>query len=96
MPDSNPQPDPNPQNIDVAKLYESYKNAEQHDQIGCRVLRAVIIDVLRSKSSGTAPTYFLRWFGPESRVAAVLHELIHKVSLTEEERRILDEVEKEE
>jgi hypothetical protein len=95
MPDPNPQ-DPNPQEIDVAKLYELFKNAEQHDQIGRRVLKAVIIDVLRSKLSGSAPFWFFRLHGGQSRVAEVLHELIDNVSLTEEERRILDELEKEE
>jgi hypothetical protein len=95
MPDPNPQ-DATPENIDVAKLYELFKDAEQHEQIGRRVLRAVMIDVLRSKSSGTAQFWFFRIYGGQSRVAAVLHELIDNVSLTEEERRILDELEREE
>jgi hypothetical protein len=100
MPDPNPQQpnpqDPNPHEIDVAKLYELYKDAEQHGPIGRKVLRAAIIDVLQSKLSGDAPIFWaLRLHAGPSHVAGVLHELIDKVSLTEEERRILDELKKE-
>ena|ERR1700758_317148 len=96
-------PDPAPHNIDVAKLYELLRNTEQQQQIGRRILKAVIIDVLRSKAAGNrALSHFLRSFPTfygfvcESRVAAVLQQLIADVTLTEEERRILDELEKEE
>ena len=96
MPDPNPQPDPNLQNIDVAKLYELYKDATQHGKIGRRVLRAVILDVLRCKSGGGTVHPFLRWFGVQGHVGAVLGGLIENVSLTEDERQVLDELEKEE
>jgi hypothetical protein len=96
-------PDPSPQNIDVAKLYELLRNTEQQQQIGRRVLKAVIIDVLRSKAAGNgAINHFLRSFPTfygffrQSCVASVLQQLIENVTLTEEERRILDELEKEE
>jgi hypothetical protein len=89
-------PDSHPQNIDVVKLYELLRNTEQQQQIGRRVLRAVIIDVLRSKSGGTDLVWFRRLYGGQSCVVAVLQELTDDVSLTEEERRILDELEREE
>jgi hypothetical protein len=96
-------PDPSPHNIDVAKLYELLGNTERQQQIGHRVLKAVIIDVLRSKAAGNdGINHFLRSFPTfygffrESCVAAVLQQLLADVRLTEEERRILDELEKEE
>ena len=89
-------PDPRPQDIDVVKLNELLKDTEQHPQIGRRVLRAVMMDVLRSKLGGTASFWIERLHGSQSSVAAVLHELIDNVPLTEEERRILNELEKEE
>jgi hypothetical protein len=89
-------PDACPQNFDVVKLYELLRSTEQQQQIGRRVLRAVIIDVLRSKSGGTDLIWFRRLYGGQSCVVAILQELIDDVSLTEEERRILDELEREE
>ena len=96
-------PDPSPENIDVAKLYELLRDTEQQQQIGRRILKAVIIDVLRSKAAGnhgidhylrSFPTFYGFFRG--SRVAAVLQQLIADVTLTEEELRILHELEKEE
>jgi hypothetical protein len=89
-------PDEYPQNIDVAKLYQLLQNTAQHQQIGRRVLRAIIIDVLRSKSGRLPEFSFRRISAGKSCVAAVLQELLDDVSLTEAERRILDELEKEE
>lgn len=89
-------PDDYPQNCDVEKLYKLLGNTEEEQEIGRRVLRALIIDVLRSKSGGTGIIWFRRLYGGQSCVAALLQELIDDVSLTEEERRILEELEKEE
>jgi hypothetical protein len=48
-------PDP-PEHTDAVKLYELLNNAEQNQQIGRRVLKAVIMDVLRSKA-GNEPCF---------------------------------------
>jgi hypothetical protein len=88
-------PDSSPQNIDVAKLYDLLRDAQKQQQIGHQVLKAVIIDVLRSKAGGTELVWILRHWGPQSCVVAVLQELVDDVSLTEDERRILEELERE-
>ena len=88
-------PDSSPQNIDVTKLHELLDNTEEQQQIGRRVIRAVIIDVLRSKASGSDLFWIVRHLGGHSCVAAVLQELVDDVSLSEDELRILNELEKE-
>jgi hypothetical protein len=89
-------PESFPQNIDVAKLYELLRDATKQEEIGHDVLRAVIIDVLRSKKAGgTELFWYFRHLGGHSCVAAVLQKLVDDVSLTQEERRILEELERE-
>jgi hypothetical protein len=88
-------PDSSPQNIDVTKLHELLDNTEEQQQIGHRVIRAVIIDVLRSKAGGTEVPWIVRHLHAQSCVLAVLQELVDEVSLTEDELRILNELEKE-
>ena len=92
-------PESFPQNVDVAKLYELLRDTKKQEEIGHDVLRAVIIDVLRSKAGGTDLIWFRRIFGGGtgggSCVVAVLQELVDDVSLTEEEREILKTLEKE-
>jgi hypothetical protein len=88
-------PDSSPQNIDVAKLYELLRDTQKQQKIGHQVLKAVIIDVLRSKKGAAEAFWIPRVHGAQSCVAAVLQELVDDVSLTEEERRILLELEKE-
>jgi hypothetical protein len=87
---------PDPQESDVVKLYELLKSAERQQQVGLRVLKAVILDVLRSKVGGDPPSWARRSGGGESCVSTVVQELVASVKLTEEERKILDELEKEE
>jgi hypothetical protein len=90
-------PDSPPEHADVVKLYQLLNNAEQSQQIGRRVLKAVITDVLRSRLAGNDLEWlFPREWGKESSVIAVLQEILDNVTLTEEERRILNELEKEE
>jgi hypothetical protein len=89
-------PDSSPQNIDVAKLYELLRDTQKQQNLGHQVLKAVIIDVLRSKKAGgTELFWYFRHFGGQSSVAAVLQKLVDDLSLTEDERRILDELERE-
>jgi hypothetical protein len=89
-------PDSSPQNIDVAKLRKLLEDTEKQEEIGHQVLRAVIIDVLRSKAGGTEIPWIVRHLHVQSCVLAVLQELVDDVSLTEDERRILKELESEE
>jgi hypothetical protein len=89
-------PDSSPQNIDVAKLYELLRDTQKQQNIGHQVLKAVIIDVLRSKAGGTELPWILRHLHGQSCVVAVLQELVDDVALTEDERRILKELESEE
>jgi len=102
MPD--PQtPDAGPENADVSKLYALLNDAQAEQKVGHQILRAVIIDVLRSKAGGTDLIWFRRIFGGGggggsgggSCVVAVLQELVDDVSLTDEEREILKTLEKE-
>lgn len=88
-------PDSHPQNIDVAKLQELLHDEKEQQQIGLRVIRAVIIDVLRSKAGGTPVPWIVRYLATQSCVNAVLQELVDDVALTDDELRILKELEKE-
>ena len=89
-------PDSSPQNIDVAKLRKLLEDTEKQEEIGHQVLRAVIIDVLRSKAGGTEIPWIVRYLHAQSCVLAVLQKLVDDVSLTDDERRILKELESEE
>ena len=89
-------PDSSPQNIDIAKLHELLKDTKKQEEIGHEVLKAVIIDVLRSKASGDVIPWILRYWGGFSCVIAALQKIVDDVSLTEAERRILKELESEE
>ena len=86
-------PDSNPQNIDVAKLHELLGDTQEQQKIGSEVLKAVIIDVLRSKASGDVIPWILRYWGSFSYVIAALQKIVDDVSLSEEELRILKELE---
>jgi hypothetical protein len=88
-------PDSSPQNIDVAKLHELLSDTKKQEEIGHQVLRAVIIDVLRSKAGGTELPWILRHWGGLSCVVAVLQKLVDDVALTEDELQILKELESE-
>ena len=92
-------PDAGPENADVSKLYALLNDAQAEQKVGHQILRAVIIDVLRSKAGGTDLIWFRRIFGGGSGggscVVGVLQELVDDVSLTEEEREILKNLEKE-
>jgi hypothetical protein len=88
--------DPAPEHADVVKLYELLKNTEQTQEFGRQVLRAVIMDILRSRMAGTNPTWYVLREGSggyESSLIKVLQGLLDSVTLTEEERRILTELE---
>ena len=89
-------PDSSPQNIDIAKLNELLRDPKKKEEIGHEVLKAVIIDVLRSKASGDVIPWILRYWGSFSYVIAALQKIVDDVSLTEDERRILKELESEE
>jgi hypothetical protein len=89
-------PDSFPQNIDVSKLRGLLRDTEKQEELGHQVLRAVIIDVLRSKAGGTQVPWIVRHLHAQSCVLAVLQELVDDVSLTEDELRILKELESEE
>ena len=89
-------PESFPQNIDVTRLYDLLRDTKKQEEIGHDVLRAVIIDVLKSKAGGTSHPWILRHMGGASCVIAVLQKLVDDVSLTEDERRILKELESEE
>jgi hypothetical protein len=89
-------PDSSPQNIDIAKLHELLRDTKKQEEIGHDVLRAVIIDVLRSKAGGTEIPWIQRYWGGLSCVVAALQKIVDDVSLTEDERRILQELESEE
>lgn len=87
-------PDSNPQNIDVAKLHELLGDTQEQQKIGSEVLKAVIIDVLRSKAGGIHVPWIVRHgLGGPSRVLEVLQKIVDDVSLSEEELRILKELE---
>ena len=89
MPDS----DSSPQNIDVAKIYELLRDTKKQQEIGEQVLKGVIIDVLRSKAGGTEIPWIVRHLSVQSCVLAVLQELVDDVALTEDELKILKELE---
>jgi hypothetical protein len=88
-------PDPSPQNIDVTKLNGLLSDDKKQEEIGHQILRAVIIDVLKSKAGGTAVPWIVRHLNTQSCVLAVLQKLVDDVSLSEDELRILKELESE-
>jgi hypothetical protein len=117
-------PDHSGDEVDVTKLYEMLKSAEQQREVGNRVLKALIIDILRSKlgyiSRITVPwhrgpswldawadSWYRTWTDSWSdtispalaahggRLEKVLQQLVGDVTLSDEERRILEELEKE-
>ena len=106
--------------VDVTKLYEMLKSSEQQRDVGNRVLKALIIDILRSKLGYTSriinlpwhrgPSWFDSWADSWYRtwndiwhdtivargsVDTILQQLVGDVALSEDERRILEELEKE-
>jgi hypothetical protein len=105
--------------VDVTKLYEMLKSPEQQREVGNRVLKGLIIDILRSKL-GYMPRITVPWHrGPSwfdawadswyrtwtdswsdtialgSRVDTILQQLVGDVTLSDDERRILEELESE-
>jgi hypothetical protein len=89
-------PDPAPEHADVVKLHELLEDAGQTQQLGRRVLKAVILDILRSRLAGTNPLWCIpREGSPDSSVITVLQGLLDSVTLTEREREILAELENE-
>src|SRR5215469_2660010 len=88
-------PESFPQNIDVTRLYDLLRDTKKQEEIGHDVLRAVIIDVLKSKAGGTSHPWILRHMGGASCVIAVLQKLVDDVSLTEEELELLKKLESE-
>jgi hypothetical protein len=88
-------PDSFPQDIDVARLKALLSDTKKQEEIGHDVLRAVIIDVLRSKAGGTELPWVVRYWGGLSCVIAVLQKLVDDVSLTEEELQLLKDLESE-
>lgn len=88
-------PDSSPQNIDVGRLKGLLSDDKKQEEIGHDVLRAVIIDVLRSKAGGTAVPWIVRHLHAQSCVLAVLQKLVDDVSLSDEELQILKELESE-
>ena len=113
-------PGSNRDDVDVTKLYEMLKNPEQQREVGNRVLKGLIIDILRSKL-GYQPRISLPWHrGPSWFDAwadswyrtwsdmwhdtivphtggfdAIIQQLVGDVTLSDDERRILEELEKE-
>jgi len=119
-------PDRRQDDVDVTKLYEMLKSAEQQREVGNRVIKALIIDILRSKLGNTssiapspsiinlpwhrgpswldawADSWYRTWTDSWSdsilargRFENVLQQLVGDVTLSDEERRILEELEKE-
>jgi hypothetical protein len=105
--------------VDVMKLYEMLKSPEQQREVGNRVLKGLIIDILRSKL-GYMPRITVPWHrGPSwfdawadswyrtwtdswsdtilqgGRFDTILQQLVGDVTLSDDERRILEELESE-
>ena len=105
--------------VDVTKLYEMLKSPEQQREVGNRVLKGLIIDILRSKL-GFMPRITVPWHrGPSwfdawadswyrtwtdswsdtialgGKVDTILQQLVGDVTLSDDERRILEELESE-
>ena len=105
--------------VDVTKLYEMLKSPEQQREVGNRVLKGLIIDILRSKL-GYMPRITVPWHrGPSwfdawadswyrtwtdswsdtiahgGRFDTILQQLVGEVTLSDDERRILEELETE-
>ena len=107
--------------VDVTKLYEMLKSPEQQQDVGNRVLKALIIDILRSKLGYMprmitvpwhrgGPSWFDSWadswyrtwtdtwsdtIALGGRFDTILQQLVGEVTLSDDERRILEELEKE-
>lgn len=111
--------------VDVTKLYEMLKSPEQQQDVGNRVLKALIIDILRSKLGymphisvwhrggpnwfdSWADSWYRTWTDTWSdatwdnsvavlggRLDTILQQLVGEVTLSDDERRILEELEKE-
>jgi hypothetical protein len=105
--------------VDVTKLYEMLKSPEQQREVGNRVLKALIIDILRSKLGympritvpwNRGPSWFDAWadswyrtwtdswsdtIAHAGRFDTILQQLVGDVTLSDDERRILEELEKE-
>jgi hypothetical protein len=84
-----------PPSVDIDKIKELLESTEQQQQIGRRIIRAIIIDVLKSKASGDSVFWIVRHLGLESCVAAVLQEIVDDVSLSPDELKILEQLESE-
>jgi hypothetical protein len=90
--------------VDITRLYALLRDADRIKAIGESIIKALITDVLRSKLAFDGPSLDTRntrwhdiwhktvWIREASATAKVIQEILTDVSLSEDEQRIVHEL----